>query len=54
MLAPQQFQLYAKAIHTKGFLLDSCSRFSERTIYQIAKPKNNQGKSTMDIKEYIG
>ena len=54
MLALQQFQLHAKAIHTKRFLLDSCSRFSDRTIYQIARLKNIQGKSAMGIKVYIG
>ena len=42
MLAPQQLQLYADAIHDNGIPLDSCFGFVDATVYQIARPKNNQ------------
>ena len=41
-LALQQLQLHADAIHGNGALLDSCFGFADSTVYQIAKPKNNQ------------
>ena len=42
MLAPQQLQLYADAIHDNGTPLDSCFGFVDATVYQIARPKKNQ------------
>ena len=42
MLAPQQLQLYADAIHDNGTPLDSCFGFIGDTVYQTARPKNNQ------------
>ena len=42
MLAPQQLQLYADPIHDNGAPLDSCFGFVYATVYQIARPKNNQ------------
>ena len=41
MLAPQQLQLYADAIHDNGTPLDSYFGFVDGTVYQIARPKNN-------------
>ena len=42
MLAPQQLQLYADAVHDNGAPLGSCFGFVDGTVYQKARPKNNQ------------
>ena len=41
-LASQQLQLHADAMHGNGAPIDSCFGFADSTVYQIAKPKNNQ------------
>ena len=34
--------MYADAIHDNGAPLDSCFGFADGTVYQIARPRNNQ------------
>ena len=42
LLAQQQLQLYADAIHAKGAPLDNCFGFVDGTVRRIGRPKVNQ------------